>query len=129
MVDANIQASTSRAVQRVGQPVTFQRVVGYAPNAVTFSAAVVAVIHGVTPDTVAARGTGYGSAQIGGMSQDERQFLVMNADLAALGFPLPVQKGDKIIIGATGEKLNITRVDAAKRYIAGATEGFGTGVA
>ena len=56
------------------------------------------------------------------------QILVMAADLAAAGFPLPLQKGDRVVLQAAdetppaGEVLVLTRVDAQKRKLAGCIE-------
>lgn len=128
MVDNSIQAAHRAGIYRAGQPVTFQREAGVAPNIVTTSAQVTAIVRGYTPNTTAPAQEGLASSSVGGITQEDRQIIVMADDLANGGFPIPVQKHDKVVISATGEVLDVTRVDAEKRYIAGAIEAFGAGV-
>ena len=122
MPDNGLLASSARAIYRAGQPVTFERISGFAPNAATFTATVTAVIRGNAPDTVEPRATGYGASQPGGLAETERQLLVMADDLARAGYPLPVMRGDKITIVATGERLSVLRADASRRVVAGVIE-------
>ena len=126
-VDTRLQSMTSRMVHKAagGAQVTFQRVTGLAPNATLQSATVTAWVHNYLPDGVAESSSGYSGSQIGSISLGDRQILVMSADLAAQSFPLPLRKGDNVLVADTGEKLKITRVDMTKRAIAGCVELFG----
>ena len=126
------QSATRAAIALAGQPVTFQRVTGVAPNATLTpanGASVTAVVRDYVLDTTADAQAGYSASQPGAITQGDRLFIVMAADLAAAGFPVPVQKGDQILIAASGELLSVVRVDAGKRYLAGAVEIFAAGVA
>lgn len=128
MIDAGLASSSSRAIRRVGQSVTFERSIGFAPNVTTISATVTAAIRGKTPDTVESRRSGYSASEPGGLSETEREFLVMADDLDRAGFPLPLQRGDRLIIAETSERLNIVRTDAGRRAIAGVIEVTAAGV-
>ncbi len=128
-IDPGLAASSKRAIQRVGQSVTFERITGFAPNVRTIRATVTAALHGKAPDTAEPRASGYGSSQPGGLSETERELLVMVSDLAAVGFPLPLQRGDKMTIAATSERLSVLRFDAGRRAIAGVIEITAAGVA
>ncbi len=132
MVDVSAQAAYAEAMSVVGQTVTFQRLVGVAPNVTispTGGAVVTCVVRDYMVDTTETSESGYSASSMGSITQGDRQLLVMSQDLANAGFPLPLQKGDQAIIAATGEVLVITRVDGAKRIMAGCIEAFGTGVA
>ena len=135
-VDPRSQAAHTRAIQRRGVPVTFQRLSGVAPN-VTITpatgATVTAVVYDYAPDGSASSQAGYGAGEIGAITQGERKILVMASDLAGAGFPLPVQKNDRALVldsasGVMVEMLTVTRVDANKRAIAGAIELEAAGV-
>ena len=132
MTDISAQAAYIEAMSVVGQAVTFQRLVGVAPNVTispTGGAAVTCVVRDYIVDTTETAESGYSASSMGSITQGDRQILVMSADLSSAGFPLPLAKGDQAVIAATGEVLVITRVDAAKRIMAGCIEAFGTGVA
>ena len=123
-VDPSAAAAYSAAIQRLGLAVTFQRVIG-APPTVTLSplggAIVTAIVRNVTPDTTETAATGYPASSPGALGQADREVIVMAQDLAAAGFPLPLQCGDQILLSAAdgGETLSVTRPDRAKRKIAG----------
>jgi hypothetical protein len=127
-IDNNVNAAYGRALLKTGQSVTVQRLTGTAPNVTIVSAVVIALVRDAAPDGQAASQAGYSGGQPGGITQTARQVILMSSDLAAANFPLPVQKGDKIILSSTGEKLNVTEVDTGKRGIAGATQLTGAGV-
>lgn len=91
-------------------------------------ATVRAIVRNVTADRAAASATGYGANRPGGLSQDDRQIIVMADDLAAQNFPLPLQKGDIVLVKDTGDRLTLTRIDSTRRALAGAIEATGTGV-
>ena len=128
-IDPGLASSSMRAIRRVGQSVTFERITGFAPNVATISVTVLAAFRGKAPDTVEPRASGYGASQPGGLSETERELLVMVSDLTAVGFPLPLQRGDKITIASTGERLSVLRFDAGRRAIAGVIEITAAGVA
>jgi hypothetical protein len=134
MVDQALQAAHKRAIARAGQAVTFLRLSGVEPNVTTISAAATAVVRDYLPDRQVQTQEGYGSGDVGGITQGERQILVMSADLAAAGWPLNgagfavLQKGDKVTVMMTGEELQVTRVDPGKRYLAGCLEAYAVGV-
>lgn len=134
MVDQSIQAAHERAIQRVGQPVTFSRLTGLAPNITAQTASITAIVREYVPDGQVQSQEGYGSGSVGGITQGERQILVMQEDLLAAGWPTNtagfavLQKGDKVTVTMTGEELQVTRADLGKRYIAGCIEAFAVGV-
>lgn len=116
-------------VQLAGVAVTFNRISGYAPNVtVIASASINAIVRAVTADTTEVAATGYSASQVGSISQDDRLVIVMAADLTAAGFPLPVMKGDQVVLPATSETLEVTKVDPYKRALTGAIEVTVTGV-
>ena len=123
------QAAAAQGIYLAGVSVTFQRLSGVAPSVTTTSATVTALVRSSLPDTTEESETGYSGSKPGGLSQDERQILVMFQDLTAAGFPLPLRKGDQALIALTGELLAITRVDPLKRAFTGVIEAYGVGVA
>jgi hypothetical protein len=128
-VDPAIREATRRAIYRAsgGLQVTFTRVVGIAPNATTTSATVKAVVRDYKIDTPEMGQEGFKAANPGAITQGDREILVMADDLSAAGFPLPVEKGDRVA-AETGEKMNVTQVDALKRGIAGCIELVAAGI-
>lgn len=54
---------------------------------------------------------------IGGVEQGERKLIVLAEDLVSAAFPLPIQRGDKIVL--RGKVLNIEDADDSTRRIAG----------
>ena len=127
MIDGSAEAFTRLGIQLVGIPVTFERVTGFAPNATTISATVIAKVMKYVLDTVTVAETGYPASKQGAIRQGDREVLVMAADLATAGFPLPVLKSDRIVL-ATGDTLSIIAVDANKRAMAGCIEIDAAGV-
>jgi hypothetical protein len=127
MIDGSAEAFTRLGIQLVGIPVRFERVTGYAPNVVITSATVTAKVMKYALDTVTVSETGYTASKPGAIRQGDREVLVMAADLAAEGFPLPVLKSDRIVL-ATGDTLLIIAVDANKRAMAGCIEIDAAGV-
>jgi len=126
MIDLSAQAFTRQGIMLVGIPVTFERVLGFAPNATTISATVTAKVLKYALDTVTVAETGYSASKPGAIRQGDRQILVMADDLAAAGFPLPVLKSDRVIV--PGDTINIIAVDANKRAMAGCIEIEAAGV-
>lgn len=121
MSDPGIVAAYRRALARRGQPVLVRRVSGDAPNVATFDAAVTAVVMDYAPqgDVLAVKPEG-------GITQGDRLVILLTDDLAALQWPLPVQKNDKIVllddVGNEVESLNVTKPDPYKRALGGAIE-------
>jgi len=128
-VDPTIQEATRRAIHRAsgGLQATFTRISGVAPTATETSATVTASVRNYVLDPAEAIQEGFTSSQIGGITQGDRLILVMADELANAGYPLPVQKSDNVSL-ETGEKMNVTRVDARKRGIAGCIELVAAGV-
>ena len=132
MISQGMAAATAAAIYRVGETVTFSRWTGGAPNGVqspSGGAAVTAKVSTWAPDTTQTAASGLSASQVGSIPEGARFLLVMAADLAAAGFPLPVMKGDWAVLASTGEQLTITHSDPHKRQIAGAIEIWGVGVA
>lgn len=132
MVDVSLQARTAAALYRRGESVNISRWTGAAGSKVqspSGGATVTAMVANYQADTTAAAAAGYSSSQPGSITEGERFVLAMAQDLTLGSFPLPVQKGDQIILSLTSEILIVTRADPHKRAIAGAIEIFAVGVA
>jgi hypothetical protein len=114
-------AGYRRALVARGEPVTFVRINGDAPNTESFSASVTAIVMGNSPTTSIG-----GFAGDDAITEGDRKIIVLNDDLAAARFPLPLQKNDKVIV--QGEEMNIERVDPSTRGIAGAWDVIAMGV-
>jgi hypothetical protein len=114
-----------RMLLKTGQCVIFRRVTGQAPDAVTTDVSVTAVFRHYQPSVPI--GAAEGAAAI---SEGDREFIVLVCDLEDAGFPLPLQKNDKIILGGVsdGETYNIEDVDYGSRIFAGAIQGMARGV-
>jgi hypothetical protein len=126
MADPALQAFTAQGVYRAGVAVTFQRLT--AAGVVTASAQVTALVRNALADTTGPAEAGYSTSKPDAITQEDRQIIVMSADLAALGFPLPLQKTDRVLIpDATGEVCEVIRIDPYKRALAGAIEIVATG--
>jgi hypothetical protein len=126
MIDPTIEASYKDNIARVGKLVRFIRITGQAPRTAKFSADVMAVVTDYVPEH-----TVLDVKREGSITQGQRHLIVVNGDLTAKGFVLPIQKNDKVIVGrenvddwiVDGEpEFNVTRTDPNKRHIAGATE-------
>jgi hypothetical protein len=139
MINPSAEAAMRRGIEKRGIKVTLQRLTGQATgtpgSVVSFSANVLAIVQDYVPDSSVVQRTGYGASQVGAITQGDRQIIVMAEDLRKARFPLPVQKNDKVILLEDGistddcEQLDVTRVDAHKRAVAGAIELTATGVA
>jgi hypothetical protein len=129
MTDPSVVAAYRNAFAVNGVAVIVQRYSGVAPEVRTFSSAsVTAIVRQVQPDGTAAAQSGLGASMMGGIDQADRLVIVMADDLAGQDYPLPIAKGDQIVLPDSTEILNITRVDPYKRAIAGAIELFAAGV-
>jgi hypothetical protein len=129
MTDISTVAAYREAMAVNGVAVTIQRVSGYAPNVTTLaSVAVQAIVRNVTMDTTQTAQTGLSASSPGAIPQDDRLLIVLADDLAAANFPLPLAKGDLIVLALSAEQLQVTRVDPYKRALAGAIEITAAGV-
>lgn len=130
-IEQNAVAGYRRMLDRIGQRILFRRVNGQAPNTTTQDAVVNAVFRAYQPTTPIG-----GGAKTAEISEGLREFIVMKEDLAEAGFPLPLQKNDRIILSASDdgpfipgtELFNIIEVDPGTRIIAGAIVGKAEGV-
>lgn len=115
MRDAAIVAGYRHALARRGQPVTFRRVSGQAPNVTTADAMVEAIVmnYQAAPSVMS-------SQPAATVTLDDRMVIVIESDLRRQQFPLPVRKNDKIEVN--GEWLNVEALDPNKRALAGAIE-------
>lgn len=127
MIDPSAEAFTREGIALRGVAVTFQRISGTAPRTFKFSADVVASIESASPDTEEVARTGYSARSPGAISQNDRNVIVMACDLKAARFPLPLRKGDKLIVKSTADRFTVARVDALKRAFSGAIELVVTG--
>ena len=129
MSDLSAVAAYREAFAVNGVGVTIQRVSGYAPNVTTVaSVAVTAIVRNVTADTTAAAQSGLSAATPGAVQQADRLVIVLADDLTAAGFPVPVARGDQVVLPDASEIVNVIRVDPYKRALAGAVEIFVAGV-
>ena len=130
MTDFAVVSAYRNAFRVNGVPVTIQRVAGYAPNVTTVaSVSVTAIVRNVQPDTTADAQSGLSASTPGAVTQADRLVIVLADDLAAAGFPVPVAKGDQIVLPDASELITVIRVDPYKRAIAGAIEIFVAGIA
>ena len=130
MTDFAKVSAYRNAMARNPVAVTIQRVAGYAPNVTTVASVVVtAIVRNVLPDTTAAAQAGISASTPGAVTQADRLVIVLADDLAAAGFPVPVARGDQVILPDASELANVLRVDPYKRALAGAVEIFIAGVA
>jgi hypothetical protein len=123
MTNPAMTAAYTRAFPKAGVTVTIQRVTGFAPNVATLaSASVTAIIRKITSDTTMTAQAGSRAFEPGTVRQADRWGMVMVSDLAAQGFPVPLAVGDQIVLPDSTEILDILRVDAYERRVAGAVE-------
>ena len=129
MSDLSAAAAYREAIAVAGVAITLQRVSGYAPNVTTVSAVSLnALVRNVSLDAAAAAQSGLSASTPGAVTQADRLVIVLADDLAAAGFPVPVARGDQVVLPDASELLNVLRVDPYKRAIAGAVEIFVAGV-
>lgn len=119
---------TARAIAVTGTICTFTRVTGVAPNAViTTVAGVAAVVRNAKADDLEGRREGFAVTRSGGLQFSDRDIIVMANALAGMGI-VPLQKGDRIVVAASGDKLEVTEVDLNKLSLSGAIEAVAVGV-
>jgi hypothetical protein len=83
-------ASAARArasINRVGSVISFRRMSATTPQTIVSQADVKATPAGYTPKELAA-----------GITQGSSKFTVSRLDLEAAGFPVPLKKGDRVIL-------------------------------
>ena len=121
MTDPGASAFLQQSLALAGLPVTLQRVSGEAPNVTTtFACTINAVVRNLIADTTATAQSGLSAASMGAIEQADRTAIVSALDLTAAGFPLPVARGDQVILPDSAEILNVLRVDAyTRRYQGG----------
>lgn len=117
--DKGAESAYRRALARTGQSVIFRRVTGQAPNTAMVDVTVTAIFRHYAPSSEI-------GAKQGAISMGMREFIVLESDLVAQNFPVPLRKNDKIVLGT--EAFNITQVDPSTRAFAGAIEGKAEGV-
>lgn len=128
MFNPSAAAAIERAIDRLGVQIQVQRKFGQPPSAWTFTVMLNAIVQNVQPDGTQEAQAGYAASQMGAISQNDRTVILLNRDLWLARFPLPVQKGDWIILPLTSENFSVTKVDPYKREMAGAIELMATGV-
>jgi hypothetical protein len=129
ITDPSAVAFMRQAIDAVGVPIVLQRVFGYAPNATTFSVNLTARVAKVTADSGAVSREGGSASAPGAVTQNDRTVRIMADDLAASRFPLPVVKGDKVILPPGGDAFDVSEVDPFTFAMAAAIELTVTGVA
>lgn len=128
MTDPSAVAFMRQAIAARGVLVTLRRVFGFAPNATTFSATLTAFVAKVAPDGAAAARDGLSASTPGAVTQNDRTVRIMADELAASRFPLPVIKGDKVVL-PSGDVFDVSEIDAYTFALADAIELTVTGVA
>jgi hypothetical protein len=116
------------AIRKRGVKVAVERISGYAPNTVTFTAGVKAIVEKVTPDSAAPSRDGRGASEPGAITQDDRSAIMLAEDLCSARFPLPLKKGDRVVLPETCEAFDVTGIDPYELAIAGAIKLTLTGV-
>ena len=130
MPDPSAVAAHRQAIAVAGVAIVYSRRSGLAPNVVTVSASVNAVVRTMRPDSQGPAQDGLGASQPGAVNQDQRLVIVMAVDLTSQGIALPLRTGDKISVMSDDEApivletLNVDRFDPYKRAFAGAIEIF-----
>ena len=133
-MNLNALAGYRRAIAARGIPVIVRRIAGDAPNTATFDAKVRAIVMDYQPKQPVGDVKPEGAITLGA-----RNVIVIEADLRAKHFPLPVTKNDKVVLNpdrcwlGTGaangdQELNIMALDPHKRGIAGAIDIVAEGV-
>jgi hypothetical protein len=109
------------AIAERGQRVIVRRVTGQAPNVGIFDADVGAIVMDYIAKPPVSTESPEGAVTLGA-----RNIIVLEADLKAKHFPLPLAKNDKVIVD--GEELNVMSADPNKKRIAGAIDIVAEGV-
>jgi hypothetical protein len=120
--DVAIVSAWRRAMARRGRMVRIQRLNGAAPRAATFSADVLAIVMGDEDDVRASARTGFDASKPGAITENLRTVSVLEDDLIAKRFPLPLRKGDRVVLIGKPDKLTVENVDDEKGRIGGVIE-------
>jgi hypothetical protein len=129
MFNPSAAALLEQAIERVGTTIQIQRKFGQPPSATTFTVIIPAIVQNAQPDGNAEAQAGLAASQMGAISQNDRLVILMATALQLARFPLPVQKGDVVILPLTGDTFSVTKIDPYKRDMAGAIELTISGVA
>jgi len=116
-----------RAIAIRGVPIQLQRLTGYAPNVISFTASIRGLVETVTQNTTEDARTGIPSSATGVVTQFDRKVSLIEEDLTDAQFPLPVQIGDKLFLPKTNETLTISSVDPYRSDVVGVIEMTATG--
>ena len=111
MFNPSAAALLERAIERVGTQIQIQRKWGQPPSAYTFTVSIPAIVQNAQPDGTAERQAGLASSQMGAISQNDRLVILMATALQSARVPLPVQKGDVVILPLTGDTFSVTKID------------------
>ena len=122
MFNPSAAALLEQAIDRVGTTIQIQRKFGQAPSVTTFTVTIPAIVQNVQPNGVADSQAGLAASQMGAISQNDRLVILQATVLQASRFPMPVQKGDVVILPLTGDTFSVTKIDPYKRDMAGAIE-------
>lgn len=101
-------------IDSVGHTITFKRVVGKLPNATTYEKTVKAVVSGYKPEEL-----------IGEITVGTRKIIVSSLALSAVGFPIPIKKGDSVF--SFGNEMVVQTVDLDHREYLGCYDIVATG--
>lgn len=99
-----IKASYRRMLALVGEPVAIRRYTGAGPNRPRFDVVALARVTDYAPDEL-----------VGSIQQGDRKVILLVEDLVTAQFPLPLAKGDKVVI--RGRETNIEAPDDNSRRV------------
>ncbi|MDR3495294.1 MAG: hypothetical protein P4L82_11900 [Ancalomicrobiaceae bacterium] len=122
MSDFGAAGLMCHAIRMRGVAVQLVRLSGYAPNVVSFTADVSALVEQATDAAADVTRAGISASEPGNVSQTSRKVTVLADDLKAKRFPLPIVKGDKLIIKATGDEYTVGDADAYRRAFLGVVD-------
>jgi hypothetical protein len=128
MINPSAAAFLEQAIEETGVEITLTRVFGFAPTASTFSVNLKAKVALVQPDAGAAAREHVEMSAPGAVTENSRVVILAERHLRGTRFPLPIQKGDKVLLPATSELFDVARVDPYLRAIAGGVTLTVTGV-
>ncbi|MGD9880458.1 MAG: hypothetical protein AB7F22_10615 [Reyranella sp.] len=106
MTPATVKASYRRAIDQAGEPLTVRRYTGAGASRPRVDVSVRGRVVDYRPDEL-----------VGTIQQGDRMIILLVEDLVAAQFPMPLRKGDKIVV--RGRELNIEDPDDNTRRVAG----------
>lgn len=106
-MNAGEAAAARRDINAVGQSVSFRRMTTTMPQTVSNQADVKAAVEGYKPEELQ-----------NGITQGHRRIIVSILDLQAANWPLPVKKGDRIVLSG-GRETTVQTVDPDHREYLG----------